>query len=238
MAIYKTSNPALNEKTFSNITADTASEGAMTIEGTVNKIGILLLFVIASSFWVWHLYSLYNDPQVIIPYLAVGGIGGFIVAIVTIFNKKIAYITAPIYCLLEGLVLGGLWVLINAAYPGVAIEAITLTFGILFSLLILYRFKIIKATENFKMMVFSATAGIAIYYVIDIVAGFFGVHMPLINDSGTWGIVFSLFVVVIASLNLVVDFDFIEQGAQNNAPKYIGVVRRFRFNGNLNMAIP
>ncbi len=221
MAIYKTSNPALNENTFKSVAQADQSACVMTIEGTINKIGILLLIVIGAALWASLGYKGIADAQTILPYLIPCAIAGFIVALVTIFNKKIAYITAPIYCVIEGLLLGWLTVIFNSLYPGIGFESIMLTFAILFSMLFLYRFKIIKVTENFKMMVFSATLGIALFYLADIICGFFGIHLPLINDSTPWGIVFSLFVVAIASLNLVVDFDFIEQGAQNNAPKYM-----------------
>jgi uncharacterized YccA/Bax inhibitor family protein len=129
--------------------------------------------------------------------------------------------TAPIYALLEGLFLGGISAIFEAQYPGIVIQAVSLTFGTLFCLLLAYRSGIIKVTENFKLGVAAATGGIALIYLATLVLGLFGVRMPFIHESGLIGIGFSLFVVVIAALNLVLDFDFIESGAKSGAPKYM-----------------
>jgi uncharacterized YccA/Bax inhibitor family protein len=150
-----------------------------------------------------------------------GAIGGFIVALVTVFKKQWAGVTAPLYALLEGLVLGGISSLLEARYPGIVIQAVGLTFGTLFGLLFAYRSGLIKATENFKLGVVAATGGIALVYLATMLLGFFNISMPYIHESGLIGIGFSLFVVVIAALNLVLDFDFIENGAAQGAPKYM-----------------
>ena len=155
------------------------------------------------------------------PWIIGGAIGGFVVALITIFKKQWAAFTAPLYALLEGLFLGGFSAIFEAKYPGIVIQAVTLTFGTLFCLLLAYRSGLIKATENFKLGVVAATGGIALIYMATIFLGFFGVRMPFIHESGTIGIAFSLFVVVIAALNLVLDFDFIENGAARGAPKYM-----------------
>ena len=129
--------------------------------------------------------------------------------------------TAPIYAALEGLALGGISAVFESRYPGIVSQAVFLTFGTLAALLIAYRSGWIKATENFKLGVVAATGGIFFVYLISFVLSFFGVSIPLIHGSGVFGILFSLFVVVIAALNLVLDFDFIEQGAEQGAPKYM-----------------
>jgi uncharacterized YccA/Bax inhibitor family protein len=151
----------------------------------------------------------------------VGGIGGFIVALVTIFKKTWAPVTAPIYALLEGLALGGISAIFELRFPGIAIQAVSLTFGTLAVLLLVYRSGVIPVTENFKLGVVAATGGIALFYLATIVLGFFGVHFTTINGSGPIGIGFSIFVVIIASLNLVLDFDFIENAVRAGAPKYM-----------------
>jgi uncharacterized YccA/Bax inhibitor family protein len=152
----------------------------------------------------------------------VGGIfGGLIVALVTIFKQTWAPLTAPIYALLEGLALGGISALFERTYPGVAMQAIGLTFGTLFVMLLAYKTGMIRATQSFKLGVIAATGGIAVFYLVEMALGFFHVTVPAINGSGAVGIGFSLFVVVIAALNLVLDFDLIETGVQNGAPKYM-----------------
>ena len=150
-----------------------------------------------------------------------GGLfGGLVVAMITIFKARWAPRTAPLYAVLEGLALGGISAMFEARFPGIVIQAVGLTFGTLFALLFAYKSRLIRATENFKLGVFAATGGIALVYVVSIVGGLFGWLMPVIHESGTLGILFSLFVVVVAALNLVLDFDFIERG-EGVAPRYM-----------------
>lgn len=221
MALFKSRNPALGTDTFTKGLQVNDASQVMTINGTVDKVALLGLLVFGSALVTWNLYWSNPDFGIIQPFVIGGFIAGLVLAIVIVFNKKMAPYLAPVYALMEGLALGGLSAFMEQIYPGIVLQAIVLTFGILFSLLLIYRLKIIQATENFKMIVGSATAGIAIYYMISFVGGFFGFHMPFIHDSGTFGIIFSLVIVVIAALNLVVDFDFIEQGAQEKAPKFM-----------------
>jgi uncharacterized YccA/Bax inhibitor family protein len=144
-----------------------------------------------------------------------------VVALITIFKKNLAPTTAPIYAVLEGLFLGGLSAMFEAQFSGIAVQAIFGTFGTMGGLLLAYRTGLIKATENFRLGVFAATAGIALLYLVSFVMGFFGKSIPFIHQSGTFGILFSVFVVIIAALNLVLDFDFIEKGEEVGAPKYM-----------------
>lgn len=217
--MIKTANPALNSKTFTDFsTMD--RDNAMSIHGTVNKTSILLILTLVPAWWVWNLYYT-AGPEAVIPWLIPGSLGGLVVGLVTCFKKQWAMFTAPLYALLEGLVLGGLSALFEASYPGIVIQAVGLTFGVAASLLLAYTSRMIKATENFKLGVVAATGGIALIYLVSLVAGLFGVHIPYIHESGIIGIGFSLFVVVVAALNLVLDFDFIENGAAQGAPKYM-----------------
>ena len=187
----------------------------MTLEGTVNKTGILLMlcFVTAAVSW--------NIPNPILMFTGMGV--GFIAAIITIFKPTMASSTAPVYALAQGLFLGGITVIFEAQYPGIAIQAIGLTFGTLASLLVCYKTGIIKPTENFRLMIVSATAGIALLYLVNILMTVFGSGSGIgfIHSNGLMGIGFSLFVVGIAALNLVLDFDFIEQGSENGLPKHM-----------------
>lgn len=155
------------------------------------------------------------------PLLLLGGIGGFICAMVTVFKKEWSPVTAPLYALLEGLVLGGLSAVFDLRYPGIAIQAVGLTFGTLFVLLLAYSSRLIKVTRKFQLGVIAATGGIMVFYLMQMLLGFFGVRFLAVNGSGAIGIGFSLLVVAIAALNLVLDFDFIERGVNYGAPKYM-----------------
>jgi uncharacterized YccA/Bax inhibitor family protein len=214
----RTSNPALNEKAFKG---QVAFGDAMTLQGTVNKTGLLLLCVVATAAWTWGL-SHSNTPEAAIPWMFGGLLGGFVVALVTIFKKTWSAFTAPLYALLEGLALGGISAVFEKTYPGVAIQAVGLTLGTLFVMLLAYKTGVVKATQGFKVGVIAATGGIAVFYLAEMVLSFFfHIQVPAINGSGPWGIAFSLFVVVIAALNLVLDFDMIETGVRGGAPKYM-----------------
>ncbi|MFC2140289.1 Bax inhibitor-1/YccA family protein [Candidatus Auribacterota bacterium] len=216
----RTSNPTLNSKTFSQF-ASYSRENSMTINGTVNKTSILLVLTIISAAYTWGMFLNSFNPGAVLPWMILGAIGGFIVAIITAFKPIWSPITAPLYALLEGLFLGGISAQFEARFPGIAMQAVGLTFGILFALLFAYKSRLIKVTENFKLGVVAATGGIALLYFVSFFLSFFGMSIPFIHQSGPIGIIFSLGVVVIASLNLVLDFDFIEKGAESGAPKYM-----------------
>ena len=228
MALIKTSNPALGQNTFSDFARSqhggplVDASARMTLNGTINKTGILLLCAIATAAWTWSSFMQTHDLSVAAPALAIGGIGGFIVAMVTVFKKEWSPVTAPIYALLEGLVLGGLSAVFELRYPGIAMEAVGLTFTTLFVMLFLYRSGIIKVTEKFRIGVVAATGGIFLFYMAQMLLGFF--HIPFFSSvysSGIVGIGFSLIVVGVAALNLVLDFDFVEQGVTAGVPKYM-----------------
>jgi uncharacterized YccA/Bax inhibitor family protein len=219
----KTGNPVLSETAFTGVRPYGDVDNIMTTQGAVNKTGFLLLLVTAVAGWIWHDFfsSTVPNPASVTPWLVAGAIGGFIVAIVTTFKQSWAPVTAPIYALLEGLVIGGISCIAEFQYPGIVVQAVGLTFGVLFAMLVAYSTGTIKATENFKLGVVAATGGIAIVYLVSMVLGLFGVRVPGIFDNGLFGIGFSLVVVVIAALNLVLDFDFIESGARSGLPKYM-----------------
>jgi uncharacterized YccA/Bax inhibitor family protein len=217
----RTGNPALGDNTFTAVGRVARADEAMTIQGTANKAILLLLCVLVTASWVWSMYYQAKNPQVATPWVIVGAIGGFIVALVTIFKQTWSPVTAPLYALLEGLVIGGVSAMFEAQFPGIVIQAAGLTLGTCLALLLAYKSRLIRATENFKLGVVAATGGIALFYFITIILGFFGIRIPLLYSNGWMGIGFSLFVVVIAALNLVLDFDFIEQGAAQGAPKYM-----------------
>ena len=186
----------------------------MTLSGTVNKTGISLLLVIISAGYTW------GNPAMHVLMLP-AGIIGFILALATVFKPTIGHITVPAYAVAQGILLGVISMYFNAMYPGIVVQAVFLTFGTLGALLLAYKSGLIAATENFKLGVAAATGGIAILYLINFVMGFFGSGVGIISSNNNMGILFSGFVVVIAALNLVLDFDFIEEGAEMGAPKYM-----------------
>jgi len=229
MPLMKTSNPALGENTFRNVGGSQYGGGygaidasaRMTLSGTVNKTGILLLCALATAAWTWNDFFQTRDINDIAGRLMIGTFGGLILAFVTIFKKEWSGITAPLYALMEGMVLGGISAIFEMRYPGIAIQAVSLTFGTLFVLLLAYRSGLIRVTQKFRLGIVAATGGIMLFYFAEILLGFFGVHFYTINGAGPIGILFSLVIVGVAALNLVLDFDFIEQGVTFGAPKYM-----------------
>jgi uncharacterized YccA/Bax inhibitor family protein len=212
----RTSNPMMKDNVF---TRSLAGVEAMTLQGAVNKTITLLALVIIGAGFTWNLF--YNQgPAAVQPWMMGGLFGGLVVAIVTIFRQTWAPFLAPLYAVLEGLALGGISAFFETRFPGIVIQAVALTFGVLFCLLLAYKSRLIKVTQNFRLGVVAATGGIALVYLIGFVGAFFGWQVPYIHESGIIGIGFSLFVVVIASMNLVLDFDFIERG-HGVAPKYM-----------------
>ena len=209
----RSANPALSSKTFEGLSGPL--ENTMTVDGTVNKVAI--------SLGILMLCAYITFTREITSFIFIGFIGGFIVALVTMFKKHLSPITVPIYAALEGLALGGISFIFNEMYDGIVFQAVFLTLGILLSLLFAYRSRLIKPSENFKLGIAAATGGIFVVYMIGFVMSLFGGGLPImdINNSSFFSIGFSLFVVVIASLNLVLDFDFIEEGAEKGAPKYM-----------------
>lgn len=215
----RSANPALNDKTFQAFGSYAQSQ-AMSLQGTVNKTGILLFLVFVSAAWVWNMH--FNDAGANInPWMIGGAIGGLVMGLITSFRPASAGITAPIYAVLEGLFLGGISAIFEARYPGIVIQAIGLTFGTMFSLLLAYKSGMIKATENFKLGVAAATGAIFLMYMVSMIMNLFGATMPFLHESSPLGIGISLVIVVVAALNLVLDFDFIENGAEQGAPKYM-----------------
>ena len=212
----RSGNPTLNAKTFSGF--DMASEQSMTISGTVYKTAFSLLLLMTASLFTWNLPA--GDPRSG-GLMMIGMLGGFILALVTIFKQHLAKYTVPAYAILQGLALGGISKFFETMYPGIVTQAVMLTFGTLGALLLAYVSGLIKPTENFKLGIIAATGGIAFVYLISWILSWFSVSVPLIHSNSNMGILFSIGVVIIAALNLVLDFDFIEEGSEKGAPKYM-----------------
>jgi uncharacterized YccA/Bax inhibitor family protein len=214
----RSGNPALSKKSFEGFDVFDQSH-LMTLNGTVVKTGILLTLVIGGAAVTWN--AVLQQNANVGPLMMGGLFGGLIFGMITCFKPNWAPVTAPVYAIAEGLFLGGFSAFINARYPGIAFQAVGLTFGTLASLLFAYSSGMIKATENFKLGVVAATGGICLVYLASMIMGFFGMTIPYIHGAGPIGIGFSVFVVIIAALNLVLDFDFIEHGVERGAPKYM-----------------
>jgi uncharacterized YccA/Bax inhibitor family protein len=199
-------------------------QGTMSVRGAINKFGFLLLMVIGGAAFNWHMFQ-EGKPDTMYTWMIVGIIGGLISALMITFKPNWAGFLAPLYALLEGLFIGGISAIFNAAfaekYPGLIMQAVGLTFGVGLSMFLLYNFRIIKATEKFKSIIFTATLGIGIFYLLTMILRLFGVQVSFMYDSSALSIGISLFIVAIAALNLIMDFDMIEQGAERGAPKFM-----------------
>lgn len=217
----RSGNPALSEQAFEKFDVfEVERSGAMTIQGTALKAGVLLMLVVSAAAFTWWQFS--TNQGAAMPWMIGGLIGGLVLAIATIFKPHWAPVTAPLYAVAEGLFLGVISAMYNTMfYDGIVVQAVCLTFGTLFAMLIAYQSGIIKATEKFKAGVIAAGGGIMLVYLGSILLSFFGIQNPMIWGNGLIGIGFSLFVVVIAALFLVLDFDMIERGAAHGAPKYM-----------------
>ncbi|SHF66157.1 Uncharacterized membrane protein, YccA/Bax inhibitor family [Mariniphaga anaerophila] len=224
MNLTKSSNPALSERVFNREHA-TASSEVMTVNGTVNKTALSLLLVIAAALFTWNKFFNAATPEsgmsAVVPWLAIGGIGGFITALVTIFRPKSGGVSTPIYAVFEGLLLGGLSAVFESMYSGIVMRAVALTLAVFAAMLFFYRSGIIKVTRKFMLGVFAATAGIALVYFVSFIAGLFGAQLGFLYGNSNLSIGISLVVVAVAALNLVLDFSFIETSAAQGAPKYM-----------------
>lgn len=219
----KTSNPTLNERLIRNFAYQADDTGVMTIQGTINKIAIMLLLVVAGAAFTWSKFfanGIESGAAAVQGWMMIGALGGLVMALITIFNKKRAAIFAPVYAVFEGLFIGAISAFFESIYPGLVLRAVMLTFAVLFTLLFAYKSRIIKVTDKFRAGIFAATAGIAVAYLFSFILSLFGVNMGFMYGGGTFGIVISLVIVAVAALNLVLDFDFIEKGSQAGLPGY------------------
>jgi uncharacterized YccA/Bax inhibitor family protein len=218
----KSGNPVLGEKAFRGLTLSGDSADRMTLQGTMNKTGLLMLLVLAGAYYTWDMFAKGQNVQM---FMFGGMIGGFILALVTVFKKEWAPYTAPAYALMQGLFLGAISSMYNYAFaekmPNIITNAVGLTVSVGIAMFLLYHFRVIKVTEKFRSIIVMATVGIMLFYLIVIVARLFGANVGFMHDSSPLGIGLSLFIIGIAALNLLLDFDMIEQGSAAGAPKYM-----------------
>lgn len=210
----KSSNPVFGDKLFQDNVA--SNEGTMTVNGTLNKTFMLSLLVFAGACISWNNFF---AGQNVTGLMIGGAIGGLVFALITIFKKEYAFITAPIYAFLEGLFLGGVSAFYNAQFPGITLQAVGLTFGVLIAMIFIYRNNIITVKDKFRGIMAMAIGGVFLLYMVSWIMSFFGGSIPFIHEGGLLGIGFSLVVVVIASLSLLLDLDFIYRGAHAGLSK-------------------
>lgn len=220
----RSGNPVFSDAMLQDIReTSTPSANVMTVQGTATKTLILLGMCVGTACFTWSMVWNAVTGQApmsnIYPWIMGGAIGGLVMGLATSFMPRWASVTAPLYALAEGLFLGGISAILEVQYPGIALQGISATFGTLCTLMLAYQTGVIRATERFKAGVVAATGGIMLLYLVGFVLSFFGMSIPYINEPNWFGIGFSLVVVVIAALNLVLDFDFIESSAAMGAPK-------------------
>jgi uncharacterized YccA/Bax inhibitor family protein len=228
MSFLKSGNPTLSEKIFNrSLSNEQALNGTMTVNGAINKFGFLLLMVLAGATYTWYLYMNAVDPSSIMPYMWGGLIGGFIVGLVISFKPNWSPFLAPAYGILEGLFLGAISVVINEAfktsYPGIIMQAVGLTFCVAIAMFLLYNFRIIRPTQKFKAILLTAMAAVFIFYIALLVLRMFNAYPSFMSfgDNSLLGYGISLVIIGIAALNLILDFERIEVGAEMGAPKYM-----------------
>jgi len=217
----KSGNPGLNDSTFSGLPRPALAAERMTLQGTVNKSFLMLIVLMGAALWPWTQYLASGNPGVVALPVMVGAIGGLVLALIISFRATTAPYLALPYAALEGLVLGGISAVLEKRYPGIAIQATALTFAVLAALLLAYTMRLIRATQRFRSIVIAATGAIFLLYLVSMVLGLFHVATPFLSDSSPLSIGLSLLIIGIAALNLVLDFDLIESGVAQGAPRYM-----------------
>jgi uncharacterized YccA/Bax inhibitor family protein len=221
LPVLRSANPVLNEKTFSGQTRPAARDDRMTLQGAINKSFLMLVVLLASALWPWSQYLSTGDVSTVSTSILIGALGGFVVALIISFKATTApYLSLP-YAALEGLAMGGFSALLERRFPGIAIQAVGLTFGVLAVLLVAYSMRLIRVTQQFRAIVIGATGAIALLYVVTLVLGLFHVTVPVLNSSSPLGIIVSLVICGVAALNLVLGFDNVETGVAQGAPRYM-----------------
>jgi uncharacterized YccA/Bax inhibitor family protein len=221
LTTIRSGNPGLNDKTFAGLPRPALASERMTLQGTINKSFLLLIVLLAGALWPWSQYMASGNPGVVLVPVMVGAIGGLVLALAISFRPTLAPFLALPYAALEGLVLGGMSAVLERRYPGIAIQAVGLTFGVMAALLLAYSTRLIQVTQRFRAIVIGATGAIMLLYLVSIVLGLFHVGTPFMTDSSPLSIGLSLVIVGVAALNLVLDFNLIESGVSQGAPRFM-----------------
>jgi uncharacterized YccA/Bax inhibitor family protein len=208
-------NPALSEKTLEKVMRSQIADdvGVMTIHGTINKAGLLVVLTVVGAMVGWSVVS--------IPLLIAALIGSLVLSLLIIFGPQRAPMLAPAYAFAEGVLLGSISLMFSQVYPGIITNALILTVSCLALMLALYRFQIVRASETLRSVLTIAVSAIALTYLTDIVLSFFGTRVPMIHENSPLGIGFSVVVTGVAAFSLIMDFDMIERASNQRAPKYM-----------------
>lgn len=224
MAFFNSSNPVLNEKKLSStVITHSGLSNTMTVAGTIQKFGFLFIMLLGSAYYSWKEQAEGGNAM---PLIMTGAIGGLIVSFIIVFKKEWAPYLAPLHALLQGLFIGAISAAFNGAFaetaPNIIFNAVGLTLAVCAAMYFLYTFRIIKVTEKLKSVIIAATVGIAIFYLLVFAMRMFGFSgMAFLHEGSPLGIGFSVFVVALAALNLLLDFDMIEKGTEMGAPKFM-----------------
>jgi len=221
LPVSRSGNPGLNDKTFSSQPRPLASGERMTLQGSINKSFLLLVVMLAGALWPWSQYLSSGDASVVGSSILIGALGGFVLALVISFKATLAPYLAIPYAALEGLAMGGISALLERRYPGIAIQAVGLTFAVLAVMLAAYSMRLIRVTQQLRSIIIGATGAIALLYLISMVLGLFHVTVPVLNEASPLGIIISLVICGVAAFNLLLDFDLIESGVAQGAPRYM-----------------
>jgi len=221
LPVSRSGNPGLNDKTFSSQPRPLAGGERMTLQGSINKSFLLLVVLLAGALWPWSQYLSSGDASVVGSSILIGALGGFVLALVISFKATLAPYLAIPYAALEGLAMGGISALLERRYPGIAIQAVGLTFAVLAVMLAAYSMRLIRVTQQLRSIIIGATGAIALLYLISMVLGLFHVTVPVLNEASPLGIIISLVICGVAAFNLLLDFDLIESGVAQGAPRYM-----------------
>jgi uncharacterized YccA/Bax inhibitor family protein len=219
--LTRTGNPGLNDKTFAGLPRASVAGEAMTLQGTINKSFLLLVVLLAAALWPWSQFFASGNPATVTPALLIGAGGGLVLGLIISFKATLApYLSIP-YAACEGLLIGAISAVLEKRYPGIAIQAVGLTVGVMLALLLAYTMRIIRVTQRLRSMVVGATGAIALLYLVSIGLAFFHVNIGFLNDASPLSMGVSLVIICVAALNLVLDFDLIETGVAQGAPRYM-----------------
>jgi uncharacterized YccA/Bax inhibitor family protein len=219
--LTRTGNPSLNDKTFAGLPRVTVAGEAMTLQGTINKSFLLLLVLLIAALWPWSQFFGSGNPAAIAPAILIGLVGGLALGLIISFKATLAPLLSIPYAACEGLAIGGISAMLEKRYPGIAIQAVGLTFGVMAALLLAYTMGLIRVTERFRAIVVGATGAILLLYLASFVLGFFHVTVPFLQGGSALSIGVSLVIVSVAALNLVLNFDLIYTGVAQGAPRYM-----------------
>lgn len=219
--MFNSSNPVFGRNIFENTARDFTSSNTMTVKGTMGKALLMLALVVLGASYTWKMFFGLETTNAAMGWMIGGAIGGLITGLIISFVPKTASWLSPIYSILQGLFLGAISAVFEAQFHGILINAVGLTLAVAFLLFFIYRTGIIKVTDKLRVGIIAATGAIALFYLVTWIVSLFGGNTSFMMDSSALSIGISVVIVIVAALNLLLDFDFIQKGEQAGAPKYM-----------------